>query len=246
MKKVIVITGGTSGIGLATAREFAADSNNQVIVIGRNPEKTQRVSDDYPELIPMIADLSKVSEVKRVFEEIKNQYKKIDVLFANAGFGIFKQFNEITEDDFDRSVSLNYKGIFFSIQEAVSLMPKSSSIIINVSWTYHRALTGASAYSSSKAALSYLPKVLALELADKGIRVNAVSPGYVITEQFNEDQYDKDRMNHKLEGIPAKRFAKAKEIGTVVKFLASDDASYVNGQEIVIDGGLTAVQNNGD
>lgn len=124
MKKVIVITGGTSGIGLATAREFAADSNNQVIVIGRNPEKTQRVSDDYPELIPMIADLSKVSEVKRVFEEIKNQYKKIDVLFANAGFGIFKQFNEITEDDFDRSVSLNYKGIFFSIQEAVSLMPR--------------------------------------------------------------------------------------------------------------------------
>ncbi|MYV05684.1 SDR family NAD(P)-dependent oxidoreductase [Furfurilactobacillus milii] len=242
MKKVIVITGGTSGIGLATARAFAADEANQVIVIGRNPEKTQRVAIDYPSLTTYVADLSSVAEIDHVFKTIKQDYDHIDVLFANAGFGIFKPFGEITEDDFDRSVDLNYKGVFFTVQRAVPMMPKGSSVILNVSWTYHRGLDTASLYSSTKSAIAYLTKSLALELAPHGIRINAVSPGYTNTEQFNQQNMSKASFEDKIANVPMGRFGDASEIASTVQFLASPAASYISGQEIVIDGGLTAIQ----
>lgn len=238
--KNIVITGGTSGIGLATALEMS-NEQNRVIVIGRNEAKNQAVQERYPNLVVLTADMAKVTEIKRVFAAISAEYTQIDTLFVNAGFGVFKPFMEITEEDFDNQVDLNYKGALFTIQAAVPAMPAGSNIIVNESWTYHRGLANSSLYSSTKSGIAYLVKALALEFADRKIRINAVSPGYTNTEQFNE-QTAGDRLPQMLANVPMGRFGNADEIAHVVNFLASDAASYVNGQEIVIDGGMTSVQ----
>lgn len=242
MTKIIVITGGTSGIGLATALAFAKEATNRVFVIGRNPEKTHQVALAHPELTALVADLSKVSEIDAVMNAINLQAGKIDTLFVNAGFGIFKPFGELTENDFDRSVDLNYKGVFFTIQRALPLLVEHASVILNVSWTYHRGLATSTLYSSTKSAIAYLTKSLALELAPHGIRVNAVSPGYTNTEQFNQKNIEPARYEAMVARVPEGRFGTADEIASTVQFLASPAASYINGQELVIDGGLTAIQ----
>lgn len=138
-------------------------------------------------------------------------------------------------------MALNYKGTFFALQAVSQLMTAGSSIVINTSWTYHRGLKTASLYSSTKSAIAYLTKNLALELGVKGIRVNAVSPGYTNSTQFNEKNIEPQRLQRMLERVPLGRFADASEIASVVAFLISDQAAYVNGQDIVIDGGMTAV-----
>ncbi|WDF83142.1 SDR family NAD(P)-dependent oxidoreductase [Lacticaseibacillus pabuli] len=241
MTKHIVITGGTSGIGLATALKFAADGN-QVTVIGRNPQKTQAVGVKYPELTTVVADMSSVPAIEKAFADIHEQVGTIDVLFVNAGFGNFKPFMDFTEVDFDATINLNYKGAFFTIQAAKPYMTQGSNIVINISWTQLRGLQNSSLYSSSKAALTYLTKALALEFAPDHIRVNAVNPGYTNTEQFNQASIAPARFNAMVARVPEGRFGNASEIANVVAFLASDQASYLNGQAVTIDGGMTAIQ----
>ncbi|PMD72298.1 SDR family NAD(P)-dependent oxidoreductase [Companilactobacillus nuruki] len=238
MTKNILITGGTSGIGQAAVELFVNEGWN-VATIGRNPEKTTKFAENHPGVQAFIADMSKVDDIKRVMTEISSKMDHLDAFFANAGFGIFKPFSEITENDFDKQVDLNYKGTFFSIQEATKLMSKGGSIVINTSWTYHRGLKTSTLYSSSKSAVAYLTKSLALELGEKGIRVNAVSPGYTNSAQFNEKSIEVDRLAAMISRVPLHRFADASEIANVVEFLSSNKSSYINGQDIVIDGGMT-------
>lgn len=239
--KNILITGGTSGIGLATALEMNNETTN-VIVVGRNIEKNAKVQAKYPALTVLLADLSNNDDIKKLISEIKSRFGTIDTLFSNAGYGIFKPFADITEQDFDNMVNTNYKGTFFLIQNALSILKDGGNIIINTSWTYRRGLADSSLYSSTKAALAYLVKSLSLELSTRNIRVNAVSPGYTNTEQFNESQIENDHLKHMLHTVPLHRFADASEIAKVVSFLSSEASSYVNGQDILIDGGLTSVQ----
>ncbi|WP_165815220.1 SDR family NAD(P)-dependent oxidoreductase [Levilactobacillus bambusae] len=241
MTKNIVITGGTSGIGLATAKLLANEQTN-VIIIGKNSENNRAVQVANPNLHVYTADLGRLNDIKQVFTKIHKTFNTIDSLFINAGFGLFKPFTEITEQDFDRSVDLNYKGAFFTAQSALQYMPNGSNMVFNLSWTHHRGLATSTLYSSTKAATSYLIKSLALELSDRQIRINAVSPGYTNTSQFNEQSIETDRLKQMLSDVPEGRFGSAEEIGNVVKFLMSDEASYVNGQEVIVDGGLTSVQ----
>jgi Dehydrogenases with different specificities (related to short-chain alcohol dehydrogenases) len=238
--KNILITGGMSGIGLATALELH-NSQTNVIVIGQNKEKNNRIQEKYPFLTVLSANLSNINEIEKVTQKIKNDFGKIDVFFANAGYGIFKPFEQITESDFDASVDLNYKGTFFTIQKILPLLNPGSSIIINTSWTYQRGLYASTLYSSTKSAISYLVKSLALELAERKIRINSISPGYTNTEQFNESNIESIQLGSMLRHVPMNRFGEASEIAKVVSFLASDSSSYVNGQEIIVDGGLTSV-----
>ncbi len=239
-QRIVLITGGSEGMGLAAAETFLA-MGDQVVITGRNQEKMDKVSSRYSDIHTITSDISNRNDRTKLFAEIKKGFGHIDIFFANAGLGRFKPFTDISEDDFDFIVDVNYKGLFFSLQAALELMPDRSRIIVNASWTHHRALEGASLYSSTKAAAGYLVKALAHELSDRKINVNAISPGLINTAQFNEEMIgEKASNNHKMR-IPAARFGEPQDIAGVVAFLASDQASYINGQEIIIDGGLTSV-----
>jgi len=241
-KRIVLITGGSAGIGLATAHKFV-EQGDQVIITGRNLQKLKQVQKQLPKVHIISSDASVSEEREALFAKIEKQFGRIDVLFANVGIGVFAPLTEITEEDFDHVVSVNYKGCYFTVQEALKLMPEGSKIIVNASWTHHRGLRNSTLYGSTKAAISHMVKGLAIELAERHINVNAVSPGYINTEQFNEGMLGEAESNARKAQVPQQRFGKSGEIADMVYFLASNEASYVNGQDILIDGGLTAVHN---
>ena len=240
--RIVLITGGSSGIGLATAQKFVENGDN-VIITGRDKQKLKAVKAQWPHINIIQSDASVTQQRAELFEVVKQQFGRIDILFANAGTGIFKPFVEISEHDFDQQVSINYKGCYFTIQEALKMMPDGSRIIVNASWTHHRGLRNSTLYGSTKAAISHMVKGLAIELADRNININAISPGYVNTEQFNEDMLGAQGAAARKAQVPLKRFGKIEEIANLVYFLASPEACYIDGQDILIDGGLTAVHN---
>tara|TARA_B100000405_G_scaffold302190_1_gene264985 strand:- start:273 stop:1001 length:729 start_codon:yes stop_codon:yes gene_type:complete len=239
-QRIILITGGSEGMGLAAAERFHA-MGDQVVITGRSHEKMNKVSSRHSGIHTIVSDISCPDDRVRLFADIREHFGHIDVFFANAGLGLFKPFADISEEDFDFIADVNYKGLFFSLQGALGLMPHRSKIIVNASWTHHRALEGASLYSSTKAAARYLVKALAHELAVRKINVNAISPGLINTAQFNEEMIGQKASNDHKMRIPAARFGEPDDIAGVVAFLASDEAEYINGQEIIIDGGLTSV-----
>ncbi|PXY01978.1 oxidoreductase [Marinifilum breve] len=242
MKRNILITGGSAGMGLSTAIKFS-ENGDQVIITGRNREKLEEVKQKYPNIYTIASDVSISEERKALMSEIQKKFGHIDILFSNVGVGIFKPLTEISEDEFDQLVNINYKGTFFLIQEALKIMPDNSRIIVNASWTHHRGLYSSALYGSTKAAISHLVKSLSIELADRGININAISPGYINTEQFNEEMLGEQVAQARKKEVPLQRFGKPEEISGIVYFLSSPEASYINGQDILIDGGLTAVHN---
>lgn len=242
MKRNILITGGSAGIGLSAAIKFS-ENGDTVIITGRNANKLKEVKEKYPSIHIIASDVSISQDRKNLIKEIQEKFGRIDVLFSNVGVGIFKPLTEISENEFDQLVNINYKGTFFLIQEALKIMPDNSRIIVNASWTHHRGLFSSALYGSTKAAISHLVKTLAIELAGRKININAISPGYINTEQFNEEMLGEQGANARKQQVPLQRFGRPEEISGMVYFLASPEASYINGQDILLDGGLTAVHN---
>lgn len=241
--KTVLISGGSSGIGLATAQLFLK-SGAQVIITGRNTEKLNDAVSKYDvggRLTGLSIDSTKTADVKILQDHIREKYGNPDIVFANAGIGVFKPFLKTSEEDLDALINTNLRGTFFLLQYMIPLMKQGSSIVINASWTQHLGLKSAAAYSATKAAIAGLTKDLAAELAGFGIRVNAISPGYTITEQFNETSIGEEEAIFRKGLIPLKRFGSAAEIANVVAFLSSENASYINGQELLADGGLVTV-----
>ncbi|TMR23900.1 glucose 1-dehydrogenase [Nonomuraea turkmeniaca] len=236
--KTVLITGGTSGIGFTTARRLL-DEGAYVVITGRDQARldtaAERLSSE--RVLPVRADVSVDADLDLLVRRVETWRGALDVVFANAGIADFR--SEFTPKDFDHTVGINFKGVFFTIQKALPLMGDGSAVVINASWTLHRGVPAASIYAASKAAVHNLARTLGTELAPRGIRVNSVSPGYIETEMYRS-VIDPDAETRVMAEVPLGSLGHPDDVAAAVAFLASDDASYITGQDLIIDGGLVA------
>lgn len=239
--KTVLITGGTSGMGLATARRLR-DEGAQVVITGRDRGRLDAAVEELggASVLGVTADAADLTALDALMETIQARYGGLDVVFANAGAGVFKPSAEITEADFDLAVDVNFKGVFFTVQRAVPLLRPGGNVVINASWTLHRGGSLLSLYSATKAAVHNLARTLAADLAPRGIRVNSVSPGYIDTPMYPEADLPAEVAAASRARVPAGRFGRPAEIADAVAFLGSAEAAYINGQDLVVDGGLVA------
>ncbi len=226
--KTALVTGGTSGIGLATAQRLRAEGA-QVVVTGRSRMES-------PEFVVVRGDVTNLADLDRLAEVVRERFGHLDVVFANAGVATFGPLAEVTEAEYDRVMGTNVKGVYFTLQKMAPLLADEASVVINASWTLHRGLAGGTLYSATKAAVHNLARTLAAELAP--VRVNTVSPGYITTPMFHANVAEADQPGV-LSSIPLDRFGTAEEVADAVAFLASQEAAYITGQDLIIDGGLT-------
>ncbi|MBW2454103.1 MAG: SDR family oxidoreductase [Deltaproteobacteria bacterium] len=241
--KVVVITGGNSGIGFAAAARLR-DEGAQVVIIGRNAEKVAQAAKELgDDVVGLTADVAKTGDLEAAYGAIKERFGRIDTLFANAGVAFFAPVSDVTEEFYDQINDVNQKGLFFTIQKALSLLGEGSSVVITTSVVNQLGLDNGSVYAASKAAARNLARGFARELASRGIRVNAVAPGPVETPIFSKTGMPSDALDDFAKGIvsqvPLQRFGKSEEIAAAVAFLGSSDASYVTGAELAVDGGMT-------
>ena len=238
--RTVLVTGGTSGIGLATAARFLAEGADTVIT-GRDGDRLAAAAEELGEpdrLLAVRGDASDAADLDSLVERIREHTGRLDAVFANAGTGTFKHLAETTGSDIAATVSGNFTSVYLTVQKTLPLLERGGAIVINASWTLHRALPDSSLYAATKAAVHNLARTLAVDLAGQGIRVNSVSPGFIVTPMFHQ-AVPADAVPGMEARTLAGRLGGPEEVAPVVAFLASDDASYVNGQDIVIDGGLT-------
>ncbi|QLC67918.1 SDR family oxidoreductase [Flavobacterium sp. LPB0248] len=238
--KVAIVTGGNSGIGYAAAADLAA-KGAKVIVTGRNKEALAKAEKEL-NVTGIVADQSDLKSIDNLVEEVKSKFGKVDILFLNAGIAAFAPLDSASEDHYDSIMNVNVKGVYFTVQKVLPILNDGASIIFNTSVNAHVGMPNSSVYAASKAAVLSLNKVFAVELASRKIRVNAVSPGPIETPLYGKVGLEKEEVeglgSALGEKILLKRFGQAAEVAKTVSFLASDDASFITGSEIVVDGGL--------
>lgn len=243
--KVVVISGGNSGIGLETVKAFL-NEGARVVFSGRRQEALDEVSTTLNgEFKAVLADQGKPGDNQRLISEAIDAYGKIDVLFVNAGVAYFVPADQIDEDHFDTQFNINIKGPAFLVKHALPHINDGGAIIFNTSIVHLKGFEAAAIYSATKGALRAYSRVLTTELAPRKIRVNVVAPGPIATPIYDKLGMPAEAVAEMGEGFaasnPLKRFGNPKEIADAVLFLASDEASYVNGIELAIDGGLSQV-----
>lgn len=243
--KVAIITGGNSGIGLATVKLFLAEGA-KVVFSGRRQEALDEVSKELSgDFLAVRSDASKIEENETLIKTAVDRYGKIDILFLNAGVAPPAPIVGITEDHFNEIMDTNVKGPFFTIQSAIPELNDGAVIITNTSIVHQKGFEGFGVYAASKAALRSLSRVLANELSSKSIRTVSVAPGPIETPIYAKMGMPQEQMDEfgssVSQSVPLKRFGKPEEIAKTVLFLASDDASYINGVEFEVDGGLSQV-----
>lgn len=244
--KVAVITGGNSGIGLATAERFVAEGAYVFITGRRQAELDAAVKKIGRNVTAVQGDGSKLADLDRLFAQVKEQKGKIDILFANAGSGEFAPLGSITEEHFDWIFDLNVRGLLFTVQKALPLIGSGGSIVLNASIVSSKGMENFSVYSASKAAVRSFARTWSTDLKGRNIRVNAVSPGVIPTPAYSnalkmsQDQIDQFTAAGTA-NIPLERPGTPDEIAKAVLFLASDDSSYVTGVELFVDGGLAQI-----
>lgn len=237
--KKALITGGTSGIGLATARDFVAEGA-RLIITGRKKNELDKFSAEL-NIKGIVSDQGSLSDIDELVKQVKLEFGGLDILFINAGIVLFSSVEEATEDHYDRVMDINFKGSYFTLSKFIPLLKKGSSVILLSSINATTGQSNSSVYSASKAAMLSLVKVASSELSGKGIRINAVCPGPITTNLLAPVGLDaevvKKFATDTLNKIPLKRFGKAEEVAKLVTFLSSDDAAFITGSEYVIDGG---------
>jgi NAD(P)-dependent dehydrogenase (short-subunit alcohol dehydrogenase family) len=241
--KVALITGGSSGMGLATAKLFAQEGA-KVVISGRSQQSLDQAEQEiseFGEVLAVQSDTAKLTDIETLFQKIEGRFGNIDILFANAGIGRFSPTAEITEEDFDAIVDINFKGLFFTVQRALKGVNDGTSIILNASWTAHRGLPRSTVYAATKAAVISLAQSLSAELVERKIRVNSISPGFIHTPILEKSGLDEQHIEDRRQQIPMKRWGTPEDVAPTVLFLASDESSYITGQDILIDGGIVTL-----
>jgi len=243
--KVALITGGSSGIGLATAKRFV-DEGAYVFITGRRQSELEvAVSQIGQNVTGVQSDVSKMADLDKLYAAIK-QKGKLDIVFANAGTGAFAPLGQISEDHFDKQFDVNVKGVLFTVQKALPLLSAGGSIILNASIASTTGSPAFSVYTATKAAVRSFARTWSVDLRERKIRVNAISPGIIPTPGYNtslgmtQEQVDQF-VQSSIGNIPLGRPGTPDEIAKAVLFLASDDSSYVTGIELSVDGGLAQI-----
>ncbi len=243
--KVAVITGGNSGMGLATARLFAAEGAQVIITGRRQKDLDEAVASIGGNIEGVRGDISKLEDLDRLHDHLKAKYGRVDIIFANAGLGQLAPLGSVTEADFDLTFDVNVKGTFFSIQKLLPLVSDGGSIILNASVAASSGMEAFSVYSASKAAVRSFARTWTADLKERKIRVNALSPGPIETPIFHktglsDEQVTQFKDNLKQQ-VPLGRVGHVDEIAKPALFLASDDSSYITGIELTVDGGLNQI-----
>ena len=239
--KIALITGGNSGIGLATAKQFVNEGAYVFITGRREPELARAVKEIGRNVTGVQGDVANLADLDRLFAQIKQEKGKLDIVFANAGGAKFARLGEITEEHYDSIFNGNVKGLLFTVQKALPLMPDGASIILNASIAASIGSPEWSVYNATKAAVRSFARTWTMDLKDRRIRVNAVSPGYIDTPPWHAIEAADERMKIISNSVPLGRFGTPDEIAKAVLFLASDDSSYITGTEMFVDGGFAQV-----
>jgi len=244
--KIALVTGGSTGIGLATAKEFV-EEGAYVYITGRNEDDLNSAVDEIGRNVTGVqGDVSKNSDLDRLYRQIKEEKGQLDVVFANAGVAEFAPVADVTEEHFDKLFAINVRGLFFTVQKALSLLKNGASVILNASSASVKGIEAASVYSSTKAAVRSFARTWTTDLKDRNIRVNVLSPGPIETpimgKALGDDEAVIDQFKTGITSIvPQGRIGRADEIAKPVVFLASDDSSFISGIELFVDGGLAQV-----
>ena len=243
--KIALVTGGNSGIGLATAKEFVKEGA-YVFVTGRcGPELAAAVDAIGENATAVQSDMAKLADLDRLYGKIKQDKGRLDIVFANAGMAKYAALGDISEELYDAIFSINVKGVLFTVQKALPLMPDGAAIVLNASIVGSKGLASNSVYSATKAAVRSFARTWTTDLKSRRIRVNAISPGSTDTPGFSEligsSETGQQRLKMLSSVVPMGRLGKPEEIAKAVVFLASDDASYITGAELFVDGGFAQV-----
>ena len=243
--KIALVTGGNGGIGLATAKRFVSEGAYVFITGRRNEELAAAVKEIGRNVTGVQGDVSRLADLDRLFAQIKREKGKLDIVFANAGVAKYARLGSITEEFFDSIFNTNVKGLLFTVQKALPLLPDGASIILNASIVGSKGLPTNSVYSATKAAVRSFARTWTTDLKDRRIRVNAVSPGSTDTpgarDLLASSEVGEQRKKMIATVTPLGRFGTPDEIAKAVVFLACDDSSYVTGIELFVDGGLAQV-----
>ncbi|KTD20294.1 acetyoacetyl CoA reductase [Legionella lansingensis] len=240
--KLAIITGGNSGIGYAVAELFLREGA-KIAITGRDKKKIRAAQDKWgPKALCCQTDVTELQALEIFFEKVQKHFAQgIDILVANAGISQETPLKDTTEESFNKIISINVNGVFFTVQKALPYLKKGSSIILVASLAAKQGIKNFSAYCASKAAVLSLAKCLAAELVSENIRVNSISPGVVNTPILHGLQLSEDNLKNWSASIPLKRFAKAEEIAQSMLFLASEESSYLTGADLAVDGGLSGI-----
>jgi NAD(P)-dependent dehydrogenase (short-subunit alcohol dehydrogenase family) len=239
--KTALITGGNSGIGLATAKQFVNEGAYVFITGRRDPELAAAVTEIGINVTGVQGDVSNLGDLDRLFAQIEQEKGKLDIVFANAGASRLAPLGKITEEHYDSVFNSNVKGLLFTVQKALPLLPDGASIILNASIVASKGLPEWSVYSATKAAVRSFARTWTTDLKDRRIRVNAVSPGFTDTPAWHSTEAGEQRLKTISNSIPLARVGTPDDIAKAVVFLASDDSSYITGAELFVDGGFAQV-----
>jgi NAD(P)-dependent dehydrogenase (short-subunit alcohol dehydrogenase family) len=240
--KIALNTGGNSGIGLAAAKQFVNEGAYVFITGRRESELAVAAKEIGRNVTGVQGDVSNLGDLDRLFAQIKREKGKLDIVFANAGAAKLAPLGKITEEHYDSLLNSNVKGLLFTVQKALPLMPDGASIILNASTAASKATAPEwSVYSATKAAVRSFARTWTIDLKDRRIRVNAVSPGYADTPPWHSIEAAEELMKAISNSVPLGRFGTPDEISKAVVFLASDDSSYITGTELFVDGGFAQV-----